>query len=77
MQEWIDKIQPMFEAISQLITLLTIMATIVVRFVKKEHAADVESFGGNLLKVLGWLPTIGLNPRTKELEDKLKDLNKK
>lgn len=76
MQEWIDKIQPIFEVISQMVTLLTIMATIIVRFVKKDKAVVVGSFAEKLLKVLGWLPTIGLNPKTKELEKKLKELNK-
>lgn len=60
---------------AQLLMGLTIVATVLVRVIKgdKDDIA-VGKFTKVLLQVLHWLPTIGINPQTKKLEEALKEI---
>lgn len=63
--------------VSEGLVALMVLATIVVKLTKS--SADdvmVDSFSNKLLKAMSYLPTIGVNPRTKHLEEALKELSK-
>jgi hypothetical protein len=64
----------LIDLISQIMMAIVVLATALVRlpFLKK-YAAEVDSLGGKLIKAISYAPTIGINPRTKALEDALKD----
>ena len=48
---------------------IVVLATAIVRITKtKSDDAFVDLISGKLWKALNWLPTIGINPRTKALE---------
>lgn len=60
---------------SQLLTALTILATVLVRIpALKKHAANVEGAAAKIQKAINYLPTIGINPRTKKLEEALREV---
>jgi hypothetical protein len=62
---------------AQLLAGLTVVATVIVRVTPKPGDDEaVGKFTEGFLKVLHWLPTIGINPQTKKLEEALKDLKK-
>lgn len=62
---------------AEIIGALAVLATILVRLpVFKKHMNDADSAVGKTLKVIQWLPTIGVNPRTKALEQAIADLKK-
>ena len=55
---------------------LVILATIIVRLTpSKDDDIKVNSLRVKFLRFLGWLPTIGVNPKTKKLEEYLKSLD--
>lgn len=65
---------------SQIAMSLVVVASLIVRITPTDKDdVLVDSFKNKLLKVLSWLPTFGVNPRTKALEVALKELieNKK
>ena len=59
--------------ISQVLMAITILATILARAFPKEKALS-DGLTANILKVISYLPTLGIDPRTKALEEALKDL---
>lgn len=63
---------------AQFLMALTLAATVLTRVIKgdKDDIA-VGKFTQALLKVLHWLPTIGINPQTKKLEEALKEVKEK
>jgi hypothetical protein len=74
-----DKILAQAPAIVQMISLilsvLTVMATVIVRLpFAKKYSQEVSGFGKGLVKVLHWLPTIGINPQTAKLEETIMQL---
>jgi Trk-type K+ transport system membrane component len=75
--ELVQKIMEWVPFVAQLFMGLSILATVVVRVIpgEKDDAA-VGKVVGFILKALAWLPTIGVNPQTKKLEDALKELKK-
>jgi len=67
-----------FQAIAQLMMIITLGATVVVRLTPKQSDDEkVGKFTAWLLKILHWLPTLGVNPQTKKLEEALEDLKVK
>lgn len=77
MSEFLEKIPDLVEVLSLVLTALTILATVIVRITPSKKDDEIlDGISGKLLKVLSWLPTIGLNPRTKQLESALRDLKK-
>lgn len=70
-QEWI-------ELVAQGLLAITIVATIITKVTKStKDDVIVGSAKDKFLKYLSYLPTFGINPRTKKLEEALKDLSEK
>lgn len=74
-----QKVLEMVPDIIQLISLagmcISILATIVVRITpSKSDDEKLAVFLDKFLRVVQWLPTIGVNPRTQKLEETLKEL---
>lgn len=60
--------------IAQIIGFITIGATIVVRITpSKKDDADAAVITDKVWRYINMLPTIGINPRTKKLEEAYKD----
>ena len=53
--------------IAQFLGFITIGATMLVRFMPK-YKADVDSVSETIWRYINMLPTVGVNPRTKQLE---------
>lgn len=72
------KLPEVLQSVSLVLTGLTLFATIIVRFTpSKSDDKRVAKFWGMLSKVLRWLPTIGVNPKTKEMEATIEGLQVK
>ena len=62
---------------AQLIMGLSVVATVLVRMIPgSKDDESVDSIVSKIQKYLGYLPTFGINPRTKELEKALENLKK-
>lgn len=71
MEEIIAKLPGYLEQASIYLSVLTAVATALVRLpVMAKYEKQVGGAVGFIRKVLSWLPTLGVNPRTKELEKK-------
>jgi uncharacterized membrane protein len=58
------------EVIPQIFMALVILATAVVRLIpKKVNSEKVRKITDVIHKVISYLPTLGMNPKTKQLED--------
>ena len=78
MQELLNQYVPYLDVISQSLLVITLAATLIVRITPTPNDDTVVGkISGYLLKVLKWLPTIGVNPQTKKLEEALEDLKGK
>jgi len=75
MEEILGKLPHWIDIISQLIASITIVATLLAKAMGKMEG-EVNSFGKKVLKALAYLPTLGVNPNTKKLEEQLKELQK-
>lgn len=76
--EILNKLVELLPVISQLFMAVAILATLIVRLTPSD--ADDRDAGkaiGYLLKVLNWMPTVGVNPRTKKLEEAYAELKAK
>lgn len=77
MEDILFKITEYAPAILELLGALAVAATIIVRVTPSETDDEkVSKAVAMLLKVISWMPTIGINPRTKKLEEALKELKK-
>jgi hypothetical protein len=78
MENLLIKIPDAIQLISLILTILTLAATVIVRLTPtKTDDIAVGKFSKVLLKVLTWLPTLGINPRTKKLEEEIYELREK
>ena len=78
MENLLVKIPDAIQMISLVLTVLTLAATVLVRLTPtKTDDIAVGKFSGKLLKVLHWLPTLGVNPQTKKLEEQIFELREK
>jgi hypothetical protein len=78
MSELLQKIPDVIELIALFGMAVSILATLIVRVIPgtKDDEA-VNKFIGFFLKGLKWLPTIGVNPQTKKLEEAYAELKAK
>ena len=77
MLELIAQVQPYVEIISQALVGIIILATVLARAISGgKYSEDITKAGGQLIKLLAWLPTLGLNPNTKKLQEAYDDLKK-
>ena len=74
---WLSMVTHYIELLSQAALGIMVIASVVVRLVPgdKDDIA-LENWKDKLLKVISYLPTLGINPRTKKLEAALADLKK-
>ena len=57
-----------------MITALVVLATIIVRLTPtKKDDAPVLALGAKVWKAVQWLPTVGINPQTKALQQAYED----
>lgn len=78
MEQLLVKIPDIIQMISLVVTLITIVATVVVRLTPSD--ADniaVSKFSKGLLSLLKMAPTWGVNPQTTKLEETLYELREK
>ena len=75
--DWLSMITHYIELLSQAVLGIMVIASIVVRLIPgtKDDIA-LENWKAKVLKVISYLPTFGINPRTKKLEAALFDLSK-
>lgn len=73
--EFLAQALDLINLLALLFMAISIVATVAVRFTKTQ-ADDlfVESAAAKFLKLMSYLPTVGINPRTKAMEAALKDL---
>ena len=76
--ELLAKLMEYLPAVMQLLGGLTLVATLVVQLTPSlkddELVGEIKKW---LLKAMHWMPTLGVNPKTKELEDALAAYPKK
>jgi len=78
MQEILQKIPDFVQAFALLGMCLSILATIVVRITpSKTDDEKVGAFVEKFQKVLHWMPTLGINPNTKKLQEAYEELKAK
>ena len=72
-QDILEKLPLIFQAIGSLV----IVATAIVRLTPDvQDDEQVGAIAEKFFKFLSYLPTIGINPRTKKIEDAYKELSK-
>lgn len=85
MEDVIAKMPELKELIIALLAVIggiVVLATAIVRATpSKSDDKYMDGFASNFFKVMAWLPTIGVNPQTKKLQEayeelKAKDVNK-
>lgn len=75
---YMDQILFYIDWACRLLTSLCVLATIVVRLPFMSAYKDtVDGVTSKAVNAVNWLPTIGINPRTKKLEEALKDMQVK
>ena len=76
MDELLLKLPMYAEMIAQFLGALAIFATVIVKITpSKSDNATVRAIADKIFKLISYLPTIGINPKTKEIQeayDKLK-----
>lgn len=78
MQEVLGKIPEIIQLLSVILMIISILATIIVRLTpSKTDDEKVSKFSSTLMGVLHWLPTIGINPQTKKLQEAYEEIKKK
>lgn len=78
MQEFMDKALPILNSVLQILGGLVVAATVVAKMTKTE-ADDkyISGFAEKFYRVIAWLPTIGINPQTKKLQEAYEELKSK
>lgn len=78
MQNILNKVPDIIQLISLCGMVISVVATVIVRITpSKVDDEVVSSITSKFLKVLHWLPTIGVNPQTAKLEAAYEELKMK
>lgn len=78
MEEILAKIMEYAAPVCQALGALVVFATSIVFITKsKSDDAIANNWAGKFFKAMAWLPTIGINPRTKKLEEAYNELKRK
>lgn len=78
MQELLMKVPDIIQVIALFGMVISLVATVVVRLTpSKTDDEQVSNFVAKFMKVLAWLPTIGVNPQTKKLQEAYEELKAK
>ena len=77
MEEFIIKLPEYVQMIAQALGAISVIASVIVRLTpSKSDNVKVKKISDGIFKVISYLPTLGVNPKTKELEASYKELNK-
>ena len=77
MDEIVAKLPEYLSMLAEALGALAVFATVIVRLTPNpKDDGTVKSISDKIFKVVGYLPTIGINPKTKKLEEAVKDLQK-
>ena len=77
MEELLPGLVPKLEMAAQVLGSLVVIATVLAKMISGGKYEDkVGKISGVILKIIGYLPTLGVNPQTKKLEDAYKALKK-
>ena len=78
MDEFFSKVNYYVIIASQLLGALTVVASIIAQITPTPKDDKlVSKVSGYILAVIKWLPTIGINPNTKKIEDAYNEYSKK
>lgn len=78
MQEFLVKVPDLIQMISLVLSAIVVLATVIVRITPSPKDDEVVSgIAQKLFKVLSWLPTIGINPKTQKLQEAYEELKEK
>lgn len=78
MQEFLNKVPDYIQVASLVLTIITLFATVVVRLTpNKTDDAFMGKLAKHVVNIMRWLPTIGINPQTKKLEETIMELREK
>lgn len=78
MQELLEKVPDVIELIALLGMSVSVLATVLVRLTPSQADDEkVHAFIHKFQKVLHWMPTIGVNPNTKKLQEAYEELKAK
>ena len=78
MQELLVKIPDIIQVIALIGMAVSILATIIVRLTPSTADDEkVSAIVAKFMKLLMWLPTIGVNPQTKKLQEAYEELKAK
>ena len=76
-ETWIALVKKFLEAAAQISFGVMIIATVVVRLTpNKKDDEQVGELSRKTQKILAYLPTVGINPNTRKLEDALAEMQK-
>lgn len=76
MEELFAKLPEYLSQGAQYLAGLVVIATVVARLTPSESDnAKVKKYADMILKVIAYLPTLGINPKTKKLESAYKELS--
>lgn len=75
MESLLLKIPNWIEAVALVLMSVSVLATIIAKLTPtRKDDEKVAKYVGYIRKVIKWLPTIGVNPETKNLEEQIKIL---
>lgn len=78
MEEIVQKLPQYLQLLAEVYMAVSVLATIIVRLTpSKVDDEKLDKFNEKVFKFLSYLPTIGVNPRTKKLEEALKEFEQK
>lgn len=78
MDEIFSKLPEYLRMGAEVLGSIAVLATVLVRLTPNpKDDSKVNKIVGILFKVVSYLPTIGINPKTKKLEEAVKEFNKK
>ena len=78
MEEFIAGLPEKIKMFAEILGVIAIIATVIARVTPDpKDEGKVKKIVDVVMKVIGYLPTVGINPRTQKLEDAVKGLQKK
>lgn len=78
MEELGPKLPEYLSILAQALGSLVVVATVIVKLTPSESDnAKVQKYANTIMKILSYLPTLGVNPETKKLKKAYEELNKK
>ena len=77
MEELLPKLPMYAEFVSQVLGALVVIATAIVRVTpSKSDNRKVQKVADKVFQILAYAPTLGVNPKTKEMEKAYQELKK-